>query len=192
MAVLALAPPSTAAAADPMAVVEAFGDQVRQVVKDSGLTPSDRQQRFRVLIDENFDFPTMARFVLGTAWRTASDESRREFTTVFAAYMVQSFGGLFGRYDGAQLDVMSEREEGSRSIIVASKLGRPDSDPATKVYWNLRSMQDGFKIVDVSTSGVSMAVTYRDQFAAVIEQDRGDLSALIDRMRGKLDRNRAD
>jgi ABC-type transporter MlaC component len=60
---------ANAAPADPSALVTELGAQVKLLLGDGSLTPIERQQHFRVLLDRDFDFPTISRFVLGRYWR---------------------------------------------------------------------------------------------------------------------------
>ena len=41
------------------------------------------------------------------------------------------------------------------------------------VQWRLRKREDGLRVVDVIIEGVSMAITYRNDYATVISQQGG-------------------
>jgi phospholipid transport system substrate-binding protein len=181
-----LCPSAKAAAADPAALVTELGVQLRQVLGDSGLTPIQRQQRFRGLLDAGFDFPTISRFVLGRYWQTANDAHRQEFSNVFEDYVIQSLSGRFGEYSGESMKVMATRLEGERSTVVSTAIIHPNGAPPAKVDWRVLNTPNGFKIADVSVSGISMALSYREQFAAVIDHDGGQISTLISDLREKL------
>src|SRR6202012_3206669 len=56
---------SIAAAADPSALVTELSEQAKLVLTDTTLTATERQLRLRILLDQDFDFPTISRFVLG-------------------------------------------------------------------------------------------------------------------------------
>ena len=181
-----LCPTAKASAADPTALVTELGVQLRQVLGDNSLTPIQRQQRFRGLLDEGFDFPTISRFVLGRYWQPASDSDRKEFSSVFGDYVIQSLSGRFGEYSGESMKVTATRLEGERSTIVSTAIIHPNGAPPAKVDWRVLNTPNGFKIADVSVSGISMALSYRDQFATVIDHDGGQISALISELREKL------
>jgi phospholipid transport system substrate-binding protein len=50
--------------------------------------PAAREARFRQLFHEDFDCPSIARFVLGRYWRSASEEEQQEFVRLFEDYVV--------------------------------------------------------------------------------------------------------
>src|ERR1700675_3609679 len=98
--ILALCLPSHAAVADPAALVTALGEQTREMLRDGALAPQDRQQRFHALVDRNFDFPVIARFVLGHYWQTTTDDVRQEFARVFEDYVIEGYAGRLNEYSG--------------------------------------------------------------------------------------------
>src|SRR5579863_8108620 len=87
------------------AVVSDFGDHMLQMLNDPQLSPAERQKRFGALLDKDFDFATIGRFVLGRYWATATDQQKQEFAPVFRDYVVQSYSVRFGEFGGASFKV---------------------------------------------------------------------------------------
>jgi phospholipid transport system substrate-binding protein len=188
---LALCAQSGAATVDPAALVTSFDAQIRQVLGDGSLSPLERRQRFRDILDQRADFPRISCFVLGNNWPGSSDSFRQEFSHVFEDYVIQSLTARFAEYSGDVMTVTGTRAEGEHSTVVMTMFAYPSGAPVARVDWRLRNTPDGFKIEDVSDSGVSLAQTYREEFAAVISHDGGQVTALIPEMREKLDRQEA-
>lgn len=188
VALPALCPGVSAAEADPSARVTALSTQVKQVLGDKSLSSSERQQHFRSLLDADFDFPMISRFVLGRYWQGSSEPFRDEFSRVFEDYVIQSLSAQLAAYADELLIVTATRAEGERSTIVSTTIAHADGAPPAKVDWRVESTPGGLKISDVSVSGISMALAYREQFAAVIEHDGGQVTALIPALRRQLDR----
>jgi phospholipid transport system substrate-binding protein len=184
--VIACGPPSHAAVADPAALVAAFDDQARHMLADASLSPTDRQERFHALVDQNFDFPVIARYVLGRYWQSTPDAVRREFEGVFEDYVIERNAAQLNSYSGPLAAVTAQRADGDRVTIVATSFAHEDGDPPTLVEWRVLSTTDGLKITDISVSGVSIALSYREQFAAAIQRNGGQVSALIPELRSKL------
>jgi phospholipid transport system substrate-binding protein len=180
-------PESNATPANPSALVTELSAQVKFILGDAALTPIERQQRFRVLLDQDFDFPTISRFVLGPYWQRSSDSFHQEFTGVFEDYIIQSLSSDLARYDGASIDITGARVEGDRGSIVSSTITHPNGGPPDTVDWHIQNTRTGYKIADVNIAGVSIATAYRDQFAAVIDHNGGQVAALIPDLRQKLD-----
>ncbi|HZS83796.1 MAG TPA: ABC transporter substrate-binding protein [Stellaceae bacterium] len=152
----------------------------------SPATPADREQSFRALFDEGFDVPTIARFVLGPYWRTASDAQRQEFTKLFEAYIVHAYTVRFSEYHQEQFKVAGTRPEGDTAALVSSQIIRTAGAPPVKVDWRVSKTERGLKITDVIVEGISMAVTERQEFASVIQRGGGRVDALLKLLREKL------
>jgi phospholipid transport system substrate-binding protein len=176
--VLAAPLPSHAAPADPAAFVSDLGKRAINALTSSQ-AEADREKAFRTLFDEGFDLQAIGRFVLGPYWRTATEEQRTEFLTLFETYVVHSYGVRFGEYSGQQLTVQGSRPQGDDAAVVSSQIVQPQGAPPIKVGWQLSKGPQGYKITDVNVEGVSMAVTPRQEFASIIQRNGGQLDALI-------------
>ena len=79
----------------------AFRDEVEAFIHEwrtPELSAEMREEQFRILLAESFDFPAIGRFVLGPYWRQASDSEQQNFLAVFQDAMVQRFLPMFENY----------------------------------------------------------------------------------------------
>jgi phospholipid transport system substrate-binding protein len=185
VAVAFVAAPAGADDANPAAsaFMQSLGSKAIAEMTDPTLPQSERQARFRTLLDEHFDVPSIARFTLGRYWRTATDEQRTEFRKLFEDFIVQSYSARFAEYHGESFQVAGSSADESGTIVVHSKIDMPSSEDI-RVDWHLRAADGGFVIVDIVVEGVSMAVTQRSEFASVI-QSRGGVAGLLEALRAK-------
>ena len=165
------------------AFMQSLGSKAINELTDPAVPQSDRQARFRTLLDEHFDMPAIAKFTLGRYWRTATDEQRTEFRKLFEDFLVQSYSTRFSEYHGEGFVVAGSTTDDGGTIVVHSKIDMPSSEDI-RVDWHLRATDGGFVIVDIVVEGVSMAVTQRSEFASVI-QSRGGVAGLLDALRAK-------
>src|SRR5262249_39721530 len=132
----------------------------------------------------HFDVDSIARFVVGNYWRTASDAERTEYRKLFEDYVVAAYSARLSNYSGEQFQVRDEVPAGD-DTMVNSVIIRPTQPPA-KVEWRVRKSPDGsLKIVDVVVEGVSMTITQRSEFSSVMQQT-GGLAGLNAKLREKL------
>ena len=72
-------------------------------------------------------------------------------------------------------------------IFVESKLTDPKKPKGDiNVVWRLVPKGNNFKIVDVVIAGISMAITQRNEYSAVIRRNNGRFDALLDAMRTQI------
>lgn len=175
-----------AAESDAAAFMADVSHRVLLLIQDKQTPDAERAQEFQKLVDENFDLPRIARFVLGPNWRTASPDEQQQFTRVFRTYITQTYWSRFSQYyTGQDFTVTHQEAESADIFLVISQIVQPDGPP-TKVDWTLAKEGDGFKIIDVSISGVSQVLTYRQEFASIIAQNDGHVSALIAELNKKI------
>ena len=179
-----LAYSAPAQAVTPADFVKQMGDKAFASLSEPGLTPDERAERFRNLLNEAFDLPRIARFTLGRYWRTSSEEEQKEFVILFEKFVIQAYANRFHDMSGQKLNVLDAREISAAQALVLSEIEIPGKPPV-KINWRVRSNEDQYKIVDVMVEGISMSVTQRDEFAAVIRQTGGQVDGLIKALRRK-------
>ena len=179
--------PLSAGASSPEEFVRETGARVFSSLGEEGLDTTEHARRFRSLLNEAFDLPAITRFVLGRYWRTASDEEKTEFSSLFEKYLVQAYANRFRDLGDKKLKVLRSQELTDGQTLVMSEIDVEDSQPV-KVNWRIRGAGQEFKITDVLVEGVSMSVTQRDEFASVIRQGGGRIDGLLRILRKKTRR----
>ena len=169
---------------DAGAFLTSLNQRVIEQVMEAGITREEQRHRFRALLKESFDVPTISRFVLGRYWRVASEHDQQAFVEVFEEVIVRSFLPLFIEYVGARLDVgrMRWNANGPHYVIVSSRVWRTPGD-VLKVDWRIRVDGNQYKIVDVVVEGVSIASTLRSEYSLLIRRQGGDVGVFVDRLR---------
>lgn len=190
---LIAAPPAVAAAQNQnqgpdLPAAQAFVEGVVAdgiaLLSDAGADEAGRQRRFRALLDKNFAMKTIGRFALGRYWRQATPEQRAEYLSLFNDMVVEHYAKQFGGYAGQTMEITGARAQGERDAVVSSVIPREQGAPVD-VDWRVRLnvRGGGYRIVDVVVEGVSMAMTHRSDFDAVIQRGGGSVEALLDALR---------
>lgn len=181
-ALMALPAVPPAVAQTPKLLVEQLGDKaIRQLT--GSVTRPEREARFQNLLSAGFDIKAIGRFTLGRYWNQASPAQQQEYLRLFEKFIVQAYAARFAEYSGEQFRVVGERPDGEVTLV-QSEVFKPGAQPA-KVDWRVNSSTGQPKIVDVIVEGVSMAVTQRSEFAAVIQRSGGNVDGLITALRQK-------
>lgn len=181
--VLFAAMPGEAAAQDARTFVGTLGRNAIEVLGPS-VPPATRVARFRELFRDDFDVPGIGQFVLGRYWRTATPQEQQEFLGLFQEYIVRAYSARLAEYGGEPFRVTGARPNGDETVV-SSQIIRQNGAPIS-VDWYLTGGAGRFRITDVYVGGVSMKVTQRDEFAAVIQQGGGQIEYLLSRLRQKV------
>ncbi len=174
-----------APAADPAAFVADLGKQAIDILQNQP-DPAVRKTAFSKLFTQGFDVPAIGKFVLGHYWKTATPEQQNQYLQVFGQYVVAIYAGRFSNYSGEQFKVLGSRSDDPGSAVVTSQILRPNGAPPYNIQWQIAKEGDSFKITNVVVENVSMALSQRQEFASVIEQNGGSVAALINILREKV------
>jgi phospholipid transport system substrate-binding protein len=186
LVVVTLTRPHAALATDPASIVNELLANALGMLGDKNLSESNRAEKFRVLLEQDFDMPRIAHFVLGSYWDSASDAERQTFTHLFEQWIVAAYSQGFNTYDGEGIKVIGSRIAGENTVIVTSEIVDRAGGSGTKVDWVLRREDQSFKIVNINVEGVSLVVTEREQIQAVIAHSGGTVSGANDALLEKL------
>lgn len=142
---------------------------------------TQKTESFRRLLEDNFDMETIGRFTLGRYWKTATPEQRTTYQRLFKKRIIDIYSGRFSEYNGQTFKTNGARADGDKDFIVASNIVAA-GQPNVLVEWRVRNNGGKFRVVDVIVEGVSMSLTQRSDFSAVIQRGGGDIQALIDHL----------
>jgi len=182
---LALPPFATPLAAEPDAeqaktFLLAIANQVVSVLADGSLAPTGRKARLSAIFVGAFDVLAMAHFSIGRGWDSASEEQRQRYIPLFEKYVVSLYADRFSAYSGETVEVVSARTEQSGLSVVVTRIKRRDDPRPVSAEYRLRASEGGFKIIDVSVEGMSLLVSKRAEFQAVLARE--GLDGLMRRM----------
>lgn len=150
------------------------------LLRDQSISLSDRETKVRQLLEANFDLDLIGRYVLGPSWRNASPEQRETYLQLFREWVVRTYARRLGGYTGQTFEIVGSKPLGNTDAIVDTKISRP-SGPPILAGWRVRNTNGHFKILDVMVEGVSMVVTQRSEFRAVVA--RNGVDGLIEILR---------
>jgi len=181
---LASAPAGAAQpASDPKAFIENLGTTVLDIIRAPNLSQAQRRDRFRVLFSDNFDVPTIGRFVAGRYWNRASPEEQQKYLDTFRNYVAAIYADQFSHYQGEGFKTTAIRPLGADENSVTAQIVRPNQAPIS-VQFRVKGTPGSYKIDDVTVENVSLIITKRDEFSSVLEQS--GLKGVTDRMQAAL------
>lgn len=160
-------------------------DLVAQVIAvlQNSKAPEDIRRNMIGVLRQATDLESLGRIALGRYWRSATPQQQAAYQDLFGDYVLETAAERFSYYSGERVVVMQARPAGRRDVVVASRLVPTDGRPPLDVAWRVRRHEGRLAIIDVVVGGVSLVLTHRDEFAAVISRHGMDglLALLRDR-----------
>ncbi len=127
------------------------------------------------------DIKSTSRLVLGRFWRSATPKQRKAFVKEFTKTLIRTYSTVLRQVPSPTIRYLTNRDtlNGSFASVYTQAI-RPGHESVTVIY-HLFKTKTGWKIYDVSISGLSLVMSYRSAFSSAIE--RNGLQALINRLR---------
>mgnify|MGYP001382716795 CR=1 FL=1 len=187
MAAVVVLPLRLAAAAEtPAATVETLHQALLAVMREAAeLSVEDRYARLAPTLTAAYDFQTMTRLAVGTAWTEASADQRAALTGAFGRLSIATYAKRFSGYSGQRFETVGEKPGPRGTTLVETRLVRP-ADPPVPLTYVLQKQDGGFRIIDVILEGaISELAVRRSEYAQVLRQ--GGVDALTRLLDGKAD-----
>lgn len=124
----------------------------------------------------HIDIITTSRLVLGKHWKGASKQQKLKFIREFRNLLVRFYGTALAEYLGGNeikknmIRFLPLTESLDKKELTVHSEVIPPSGKKVPVYYRMHNTRKGWKIFDVTVSGVSLITTYRTSFAVEIKQ----------------------
>lgn len=145
---------------------------------DSNAAGEEGAKRFLDLLERKAAIDQVAKFAAGRAWREMTPAQQQAYQKAFRGYIARTYAKRFGEYSGGEIVIGDSVDAGRKGVLVKSALKRPDSDDIA-IEWLVTDRLGPPKIADVVFEGVSLSITLRETFGAMIEKRGGDIDRFI-------------
>jgi phospholipid transport system substrate-binding protein len=159
------------------------GQQLVTVVNSSATT-SEKASELRQLVDKIVAVDQIGDYVLGRYNNIATQQQHAQFLTLFHQLLSYNITYQIKAYEGVTFVVNGVSTQGDDTVVDTTVTA--PGKPAADVGWAVDEIDGQPKIVDVIVAGTSLRVTTRNDYASVITDNGGQVSALMDAMQGQI------
>jgi phospholipid transport system substrate-binding protein len=179
--------PISAQEMKPDELVKKVSDEVLAAVKsDKQLAAGDKQKALKLAEEKvlpHIDFQESTRLALGKSWSQASPEQKQKLVEEFRRMLVRTYSSAIQAYEGQTMKVQPVRmKPEDTDVTVRNQYIRAGGKPVQLDY-QMHKTDNGWKIYDIIVEGVSLVLTYRSEFDAVVKQQ--GIDGLIKRLADK-------
>lgn len=176
--------PALAQELGPEELVKKVTDDVMNAIKtDKELAAGDKQKALKLAEEKilpHIDFEEATRLAVGRAWRQATPEQRKKLVDEFRSMLVRTYSNAIEAYQGQSMKVLPSRfKPGETDVTVRNQYTRAGGKPV-QIDYQMRKTPAGWKIYDITVEGISLVLTYRSEFDAVVKQE--GIDGLIKRL----------
>jgi phospholipid transport system substrate-binding protein len=171
----------------PDQLVQKITDDVLAAIKsDKQLAAGDRQKALKLAEEKILpyvDFEQATRLAVGRSWAQATPEQKKRLVTEFKNMLVRTYSNAIEAYQGQTLKVLPARgKQDPEDTAVRAQFVRAGGQPLP-LEFHMRQVDKSWKVYDIVVEGVSLVMTYRSEFDAVVKKE--GLDGLIKRLAQK-------
>jgi phospholipid transport system substrate-binding protein len=159
----------------PEQLVQKITNEVLGSIKsDKQLAAGDKQKAVKLAEEKvlpYIDFEEATRLAVGRAWAKATPEQKKKLVSEFRNMLVRTYSNAIGEYQGQTLKVLPSRgKQDPQDTTVRTQFVRAGAPPLP-IDFQMRKADSTWKVYDIAVEGVSLVLTYRSEFDAVVKQD---------------------
>ena len=130
-------------------------------------------------LDPYIDSQAFTRIVMGTyaTNQNSTAAQRAQFEKNFRETLIENYGTAFAKYSNQSYTMRPYKETGSRNPVVTIDFNnKGDKIP---VSFQLADAGSQWKIRNINVSGIDLGLQFRNQFAATVQRNGGNLDKAI-------------
>ncbi|MDE1896103.1 MAG: ABC transporter substrate-binding protein [Rhodospirillales bacterium] len=159
------------------------GNKLVAIVNGSG-SESQKAGQLRGLVNQIVAVDQVGDYVLGRYNNVATPAQKQQFQTLFHQLLSYNITYQIKAYQGVTFTVNSATQQGN-DVLVDTTVTAPQKAPAD-VGWVVEDDAGQPKIIDVIVAGTSLRITTRNDYAGVITDNGGQVSALLSAMQSQI------
>ena len=153
-------------------------DSVLVVLQKKELSFEAKKAEVSNIVTPLFDFPLMAKLTLGRKhWPAMTRQQQEKFTALFVELLKQTYLERISLYTDEQVVFKNAAEVNRKVHIQTDLVSKGDN---ISMLYKFYLAGDGWKIYDLEIQGVSLIVSYRNQFDQILST--GTIDDLIQQL----------
>lgn len=179
-AMVATAAQATPAEAPPAFVKRVADGLITRLKADNAKlqnNPAAIKAIVRQNLDPYVDGQAFTRIVMGTYANTSTPAQRAQFEQNFRNTLIENYGSAFAKYSTQTYTLRPYKDTGSKNPVVTIDFNnKGDKIP---VSFQLADAGSQWKIRNINVSGIDLGLQFRNQFAANVKRNGGNVDKAI-------------
>lgn len=130
---------------------------------------------------EVVDFAYISKLVMGKYYRSASAAQQAEFSDVFKTTLYRTYAKALVGFEVDSYTIsppVSPSPKPDKQIVTVD-VKSVNGNSYSLLYYMV-DKGEGFKLVNVVLNGINLRLTFKNQFASIVQRNRGDISKSIE------------
>ena len=174
---IALGMANTNSTLNPKEFISLIFDGIMQA-SSINLKDSEKIIKMLDLFDKNVDYMFVARAILGSSWKKASEEQKIQFSVALKGYLAKKYSKQFFEFKSEKIKFKGINQLSSNSLIINSRV-ISENAKSFDVAWQVVKTEAEFKLINIKFEGISMIHTERKEIRSLMKTHSGSIPLLI-------------
>ena len=149
-------------------------------ILNSNLDKDSKSKQLGEIALKTVDIKGIAYYTLGNYRKKLEGEAKQKYLNLFEKYFLKSFTSRLTDHSNPKIEVLEAEVLNSKYTIIKSVLLATTERPEVKIDWRVYTKDPNRLLIrDLSIEGLSLARTQKEEFAAILESNNGELSELF-------------
>ena len=128
-------------------------------------------------LDPNVDAQAFTRIVMGTYANSSTPAQRAQFEKNFRATLIENYGSAFAKYSNQTYSMRPYKDTNAKYPVVTIDFN--NNGEKIPVAFQLSDAGSQWKVRNINVSGIDLGLQFRNQFAANVKRNGGNLDKAI-------------
>jgi phospholipid transport system substrate-binding protein len=149
-------------------------------ILNSNLDKDSKSKELEKIALKTVDIKGIAYYTIGNYRKKLEGETKQKYLNLFEKYFLKSFTSRLTDHSNPKIEVLEAEVLNSKYTIIKSVLLATTERPEIKIDWRVYTKDPNRLLIrDLSIEGLSLARTQKEEFAAILESNNGELSELF-------------
>ena len=149
-------------------------------ILNSNLDKDSKSKELEKIALKTVDIKGIAYYTIGNYRKKLEGEAKQKYLYLFEKYFLKSFTSRLTDHSNPKIEVLEAEVLNSKYTIIKSVLLATTERPEVKIDWRVYTKDPNRLLIrDLSIEGLSLARTQKEEFAAILESNNGELSGLF-------------
>ena len=150
-------------------------------ILSKNISKEEKMNELKTIAKDTVDIKGVGFYSLGSARKNLTDEQKNKFLELFEDYFLKSFSSRLSEYTNPKIEVQGQNILNKNYTIVNSILIGTSERPEIKIDWRVYTKNTQNPLIrDLIIEGLSLARTQKEEFASILNSNKGDINALYE------------
>ena len=150
-------------------------DKILISYQKSDLPNENRFLMIEQTINNNFAGTGIAKFVAGEAWKSAKQETKKEYIKYFKRHLALNIASMMQGYSNQKYELSKSKIDQKNKIILIDMEIFSETGSVV-VTWRVKESKGRYFVIDLIVADISLVVTKRSEFNSMLKSVNYDLS----------------